>query len=394
MVSERIKNMTPSATSTLGGKIAEMKTAGIDIAAFNLGEPDFPTPDKVVKACTKAMEEGKTKYIAIGGILQLREAITRKLKKDNNLSYTANQICVSTGAKQAVFNAVMAVCNPGDEIIIPTPCWVSYVEMAKLAGAVPVLVPTDDKFHLITEEIEKAITNKTKAIIINTPNNPTGAVYSEESLKELAALAIKNDFYVIADEVYEKLVYNDVKHVSIASLSKEMYKRTIVINGLSKSYSMTGWRVGYAAGPEDIIKGMTSLQGHVTTSSTTFIQWASIDALEKCEEEVENMRKEFLKRRDFMYERLNKIPGMQCPKPEGAFYLMPDATYYFGKSYKDWKIESAADLCNYLLEEARVAVVPGNAFEAPKTIRFAYSVSIETIAAGMDRMEEALKKLS
>lgn len=371
-----------------------MKTAGIDIAAFNLGEPDFPTPDKVVKACTKAMEEGKTKYIAIGGILQLREAITRKLKKDNNLSYTANQICVSTGAKQAVFNAVMAVCNPGDEIIIPTPCWVSYVEMAKLAGAVPVLVPTDDKFHLITEEIEKAITNKTKAIIINTPNNPTGAVYSEESLKELAALAIKNDFYVIADEVYEKLVYNDVKHVSIASLSEEMYKRTIVINGLSKSYSMTGWRVGYAAGPEDIIKGMTSLQGHVTTSSTTFIQWASIDALEKCEEEVENMRKEFLKRRDFMYERLNKIPGMQCPKPEGAFYLMPDVTYYFGKSYKDWKIESAADLCNYLLEEARVAVVPGNAFEAPKTIRFAYSVSIETIAAGMDRMEEALKKLS
>lgn len=394
MVSERIKNMTPSATSTLGGKIAEMKTAGIDIAAFNLGEPDFPTPDKVVKACTKAMEEGKTKYIAIGGILQLREAITRKLKKDNNLSYTANQICVSTGAKQAVFNAVMAVCNPGDEIIIPTPCWVSYVEMAKLAGAVPVLVPTDDKFHLITEEIEKAITNKTKAIIINTPNNPTGAVYSEESLKELAALAIKNDFYVIADEVYEKLVYNDVKHVSIASLSEEMYKRTIVINGLSKSYSMTGWRVGYAAGPEDIIKGMTSLQGHVTTSSTTFIQWASIDALEKCEEEVENMRKEFLKRRDFMYERLNKISGMQCPKPEGAFYLMPDVTYYFGKSYKDWKIESAADLCNYLLEEARVAVVPGNAFEAPKTIRFAYSVSIETIAAGMDRMEEALKKLS
>ena len=394
MVSERIKNMTPSATSTLGGKIAEMKTAGIDIAAFNLGEPDFPTPDKVVKACTKAMEEGKTKYIAIGGILQLREAITRKLKKDNNLSYTANQICVSTGAKQAVFNAVMAVCNPGDEIIIPTPCWVSYVEMAKLAGAVPVLVPTDDKFHLIIEEIEKAITDKTKAIIINTPNNPTGAVYSEESLKELAALAIKNDFYVIADEVYEKLVYNDVKHVSIASLSEEMYKRTIVINGLSKSYSMTGWRVGYAAGPEDIIKGMTSLQGHVTTSSTTFIQWASIDALEKCEEEVENMRKEFLKRRDFMYERLNKIPGMQCPKPEGAFYLMPDVTYYFGKSYKDWKIESAADLCNYLLEEARVAVVPGNAFEAPKTIRFAYSVSIETIAAGMDRMEEALKKLS
>lgn len=393
MVSERIKNMTPSATSTLGGKIAEMKTTGIDIAAFNLGEPDFPTPHKVVESCEKALEEGKTKYIAIGGIVQLREAICEKLKKDNKLEYTTDQICVSTGAKQSVFNAIMAVCNPGDEIIIPTPCWVSYVEMAKIAGAIPVLVPTDKEFHLIPEEIERAITDKTKAIIINTPNNPTGAVYSEQSLKKLAELAIKNDFYVIADEVYEKLVYNDVKHVSIASLSKQMYEKTIVINGLSKAYSMTGWRVGYAAGPKDIIKGMTSLQGHVTTSSTTFIQWASIDALRQCEDEVEAMKKEFLKRRDFMYERLNKIPGMQCPKPEGAFYLMPDITYYLGKSYKDWKIDSASDLCNYLLEEARVAIVPGNAFEAPKTVRFAYSVSIDTIAKGMDRMEEALKKL-
>ena len=393
MVSDRILNMTPSATSTLGGKISEMKNAGIDIAAFNLGEPDFPTPEKISKACTEAMEAGKTKYIAIGGLLQLRKTIAEKFKKDNGLEYTPDQICVSTGAKQAVFNGIMAVCNPGDEVIIPTPCWVSYVEMVKLAGAVPVLVPTDAEFHLITEEIEKAITDKTKLIIINTPNNPTGVVYSEESLKKLADIVVKNELYIIADEVYEKLVYNSVKHVSIAGLSKEIYNRTIVVNGFSKAYSMTGWRVGYAAGPKDIIKGMTSLQGHVTTSSTTFIQWACITALEDCADEIEEMRQEFLRRRDYMYERLNQIPGMQCPKPEGAFYLMPDVTYYFGKKYGKWTINNAGDLCNYLLEEARVAIVPGNAFEAPKTVRFAYSVSVETIAAGMDRMTEALSKL-
>lgn len=393
MVSDRISNMTPSATSTLGGKISEMKATGMNIAAFNLGEPDFPTPEKIAKACTKAMEEGKTKYIAIGGILQLRKAIVEKFRKDNGLEYTTSQICVSTGAKQAVFNGIMATCNPGDEVIIPTPCWVSYVEMVKLAGAVPVLVPTDDKFHLIIDEIRNAVTDKTKLIIINTPNNPTGAVYSEESLKELADLVVEKNLYIIADEVYEKLVYNEVKHVSIASLSKEIYNRTIVVNGFSKAYSMTGWRVGYAAGPEDIIKGMTSLQGHVTTSSTTFIQWACITALEECADEIEEMRQEFLRRRDYMYERLNKIPGMQCPKPEGAFYLMPDVTYYFGKKYDKWTINNAGDLCNYLLEEAKVAIVPGNAFEAPKTVRFAYSVSVETIAEGMDRMEEALRKL-
>lgn len=393
MVSDRISNMTPSATSTLGGKISEMKAAGMNIAAFNLGEPDFPTPEKIAKACTKAMEEGKTKYIAIGGILQLRKAIVEKFRKDNGLEYTTSQICVSTGAKQAVFNGIMATCNPGDEVIIPTPCWVSYVEMVKLAGAVPVLVPTDDKFHLIIDEIRNAVTDKTKLIIINTPNNPTGAVYSEESLKELADLVVEKNLYIIADEVYEKLVYNEVKHISIASLSKEIYDRTIVVNGFSKAYSMTGWRVGYAAGPEDIIKGMTSLQGHVTTSSTTFIQWACITALEECADEIEEMRQEFLRRRDYMYERLNKIPGMQCPKPEGAFYLMPDVTYYFGKKYDKWTINNAGDLCNYLLEEAKVAIVPGNAFEAPKTVRFAYSVSVETIAEGMDRMEEALRKL-
>ncbi|WP_138311644.1 MULTISPECIES: pyridoxal phosphate-dependent aminotransferase [unclassified Clostridium] len=394
MVSQRILDMTPSATSTLGGKISEMKGAGINIAAFNLGEPDFPTPQKVADACTKAMLEGKTKYIAIGGIIQLRQAITEKLRRDNNLTYTPDQICVSTGAKQAVYNAVMALCNPGDEVIIPTPCWVSYVEMVKLAGGVPILVKTDDRFHIIMEEVKNAVTDKTKLIIINTPNNPTGAVYSRDTLEQLAQLAVEKDIYIIADEVYEKLIYGNVEHVSIASLSPGIYDKTIVVNGFSKSYSMTGWRVGYAAGPKDVIKGMTSLQGHVTTNSTTFIQWAAITALQECEEEVEAMRKEFERRREFMYERLNLIPGMQCPKPEGAFYLMPNVSYYLGKKYKNWSIQNAGDLCDYILEEAKVAIVPGNAFEAPETVRFAYSVSIETIAEGMERLERALNHLT
>lgn len=393
MVSQRILDMTPSATSTLGGKISEMKAAGIEIASFNLGEPDFPTPQKVVNACVEAMHMGKTKYIAIGGILQLRQEIAKKLNKDNALIYGAEQICVSTGAKQAVFNAIMAVCNPGDEVIIPTPCWVSYVEMVKLSGAVPVFVPTDNKFHLNIDEIKNAITSKTKLIIINTPNNPTGAVYSKGSLTLLAELAVKNNIYIISDEVYEKLIYGDSKHVSIASISPEIYDKTIVINGFSKAYSMTGWRIGYAAGPTEIIKAMTGLQGHITTSSTTFIQWAAITALNECDDDIETMRKEFEKRRDFLFERLNLIPGLRCAKAEGAFYLLPDVSYYFGKKYKNWSIQNASDLCDYILSEARVAVVPGSAFESANTIRFAYSVSIETILDGMVRIEGALLNL-
>lgn len=393
MVSLRIQNMTPSATSTLGGKIAEMKSAGINIAAFNLGEPDFPTPAKIQESCIRAMREGKTKYVAIGGILQLRQAVAEKLLADNGLRYDTDQICISTGAKQAVYNAVMAVCNPLDEVIIPTPCWVSYVEIVKLAGALPVLVPTDKDFHLDIDAIEKVLTDRTKLIIINTPNNPTGVVYSKESLEALAELAVKHNLYVISDEVYEKLIYDDAKHVSIASLSKEISERTIVVNGFSKAYSMTGWRIGYAAGPKDVIKGMTSLQGHVTTNSTTFIQWAAITALKECAGDVENMRQEFRRRRDYMYERLNRIPGLHCAKPEGAFYLMPDVRYYFDKAYEGRVIRTAGDLGDYILKNANVAVVPGNAFESPQTIRFAYSVSIETIAQGMDRLEEALKKL-
>lgn len=394
MVSQRILGITPSATSTLGGKISEMKAAGVNVAAFNLGEPDFPTPDKITKACIDAALAGNTKYAAINGILPLRQAISEKLEKDNHVHYDPAQICVSTGAKQAVFNAVMALVDPGDEVIIPTPCWVSYVEMVKLAQGVPVLVPTREDFQMDLSAIEAAVTNRTKAIIINTPNNPTGASYPEQDLRALAKLAVQKDFYVISDEVYEKLIYGDTKHVSIASLSPEIYERTVTINGFSKAYSMTGWRLGYSAAPAEVAKGIAALQGHITTNSTTFVQYAGITALKECGEEIEQMRQEFCKRRDYMLERLTSIEGITCPMPGGAFYLMPDVSAYFGKKCGDRVIKDSADFCSYMLEEAQVAIVPGAAFEMPSAVRFAYSVSIETIAQGMDRFERALKKLN
>ena len=394
MISERIQNVTPSATSMLGGKISEMKAAGIDVVSFNLGEPDFQTPQKIMDACTKAMVEGNTKYIAVSGIMPLRKAICEKLARDNHVSYDPSEICVCTGAKQALYNAIMTICNPDDEIIIPTPCWVSYVEMVKLAGGKPVFVETHSDFQLDVQAIEKAITPCTKAVIINTPNNPTGAVYSLDALSNLAQLAVKNDFYVISDEVYEKLIYDGAEHISIAALSPEMRERTITINGFSKAYSMTGWRLGYVAAPTEIARGIVSLQSHTTTNSTSFVQYAGIAALQDCAQDVEMMRQEFAKRREYMLKCIEQIPDVTCTKPGGAFYLMPDVSAYYGKKTADGQlIRDSFDFCDYILGEAHVAIVPGAAFEMPKCVRFAYSVSVETIQKGMDRLGEALAKL-
>ncbi|MBR0307914.1 MAG: pyridoxal phosphate-dependent aminotransferase [Mogibacterium sp.] len=397
MVSDRIRRMTPSATSTLNGMVSEMKARGENIISFNVGEPDFDTPSAIRDALVDAVDAGKTRYVAVGGITPLRETIAAKLSKDNGLKYTADQICVSTGGKQAVFNAVMAVCNPGDEVIVIAPCWVSYVEMIKLAEAVPIVVESAEDYHLSIDNIKAAITDKTKAIIINTPNNPTGAVYGEEELRALAELASEHDMYVLSDEIYEKLIYDGKKHVSIASLSPDAYEHTITLNGFAKAYCMTGWRLGYAAGPADVIKGMISYQGHSTSNSTTFVQWAGIAALEKCDTEVEHMRKAFEERRDYMKKRLDTIEGIKAGNPDGAFYFMPDVSYWFDKSYKEGektvKIGDAQGFSQYLLKEAGVAVVPGDAFEAPNAVRFAYPVSVETIEEGMDKIEAALAKL-
>lgn len=393
MITERIKRMTPSATIELEGTVAELEAAGVHVIGLNAGEPDFNTPDNIVKACAKAIENGKTKYISVTGIMPLREAICKKLKQDNNVDYKPNEIVISTGAKQALNNAVLAVCNPGDEVIIPTPCWVSYVEIVKLADAVPVLVDTTEDFQLDIAAIEKAITPKTKAIIINTPNNPTGAVYTEEDLYTLGRLAIKHDFYVISDEVYEKLVYDGRKHICIASFSEEIKAHSIIVNGFSKAYAMTGWRIGYSATPPDIAKGIASLQGHTTSNSTTFVQWAALEALEGPSDTIEYMRKKFDERRVYLFERLQNMQGITCSNAEGAFYLLPDVSSYYGKRCSDKIIRDSFDFCNYLLKEAHLAIVPGAAFEAPNTVRIAYSNSLENIKEGMDNMERALAKL-
>ncbi len=392
-LSERITQMTPSATSMLVGKIAEKRAAGADIISFNAGEPDFPTPQPIVDACCKALRDGKTRYENVGGILPLRQAICEKLMQDNGLRYEPSQICVSTGAKQALFNAVMALCGSGDEVIIPTPCWVSYVEMVKLAGGVPVLVKTNPDYSLNVDNIAQTITGRTKLVLINTPNNPTGAVYSADALRQLGQLAVEKDLFVISDEVYEKLVYGQSRHVSIASLDPAFYSRTVVINGMSKAYSMTGWRIGYSAASAELTKAMTGFQSHVSSNSTSFVQWASIAALQECADAVETMRQEFERRRDYMLDRMAHIPGVHCQKPDGAFYLMPDVSTYIGKRFGDQVIDSSGKLCEFLLEQGGLAVVPGDAFFMPNTIRFAYSTSLELIKEGMDRLERALALL-
>ena len=397
MVSERISRMTPSATSTLNGMVSDMKARGEHVISFNVGEPDFDTPAAICDALRQAIDEGKTRYVAIGGILPLRKAVAAKLRIDNGLDYSPDQVIITTGGKQAVFNAVMTICNPEDEVIVIAPCWVSYVEMIRLAEAVPVVVQSDTDYHLSIDNIKEAVTDRTKAIVINTPNNPTGAVYTEDELRELTELAKEHDFYILSDEIYEKLIYGDKKHVSIASLSQDAYERTITLNGFAKAYCMTGWRLGYAAGPQDVINGMIKYQGHSTSNSTTFVQWAGIAGLGKCDREVEEMRKAFEERRDCMKARLDRITGIKAGMPDGAFYFMPDVSYWFDKSYEGEdgpeKIGDAQGFSQYLLKEAGVAVVPGDAFEAPSTVRFAYPVSIETINEGMDKIEAALAKL-
>ena len=394
MISRLAKNITPSATCELEGVVADLKAQGIDVIEMNAGEPDFLTPHTIVHACEDAMAQGKMKYVNINGIAALREAICEKLKRDNQLIYDASQICVSTGAKQALFNAVLAVINPGDEVLIPIPGWVSYSEMVKMAGATPVYVKTKKFFHLDIEAIKAAVTDKTKAIMINSPNNPTGAVYTKDEIEALAELAKEHDFFVISDEVYEKYIYGGKKHYSIAAVSKDAYERTIVINGFSKAYAMTGWRIGYSAAVPEIARAITAIQGHVTSNSTTMVQWAAIEALASGEDNVPSMLAMYQERRTYMLGRLQAIPGVTCDEVDGAFYYMADFGSYMNKHLPDGeKVESAVRLCDYLLKEAHVAMVPGEAFLAPGMIRFAYTNAVDKIKIGMDRIEEALAKL-
>lgn len=392
MVSKRMSKVSVSATNALAARINEMRSAGEDILAFHIGEPDFDTPDRILEAGNQAMKDGHTRYVTVSGIPELKAAVSEKLEKENGMKYAPSQICISTGAKQAVYNAIMAVCDEGDEVLIPTPCWVSYVDMVKMANGTPILVEPGKDYQLNLDAIEKSITEHTRLIIINTPNNPTGACYDRESLRKLGELAVKNDFYILADEVYEKLIFGR-EHVSVGSLSDEILAHTITVNGFSKAFAMTGWRLGYSAAPADVAKAITAIQSNSTSNSTSFVQYAAITALKECADDIEKMRVEYERRRDYAFGRMCAFEGFQLVKPEGAFYLMPDVSTYFGTRVNDNVIENSFDFCEYILEEAKIAIVPGDAFEMPGTIRFAYPTSMENIEKGLDRFEAALKKL-
>ena len=392
-LSSRLKTFGASATGVVHNKVNELKRQGQEILSLNVGEPDFDTPETARTAGIAAIQEGFTRYTSTNGTADLREAIAAKLLRDNGLPYAPDEICVSTGAKQAIFEAVMAICNAGDEVLIPVPSWVSYSAMTSIAGAVPVLIPSKADYSLDLEKIEAAVTPRTKAIIICTPNNPSGAVYNEESLRALASLAVKYDFFIIADEIYEKLIYDGEKHFSIASVSEEVRNRTVTINGFSKAYAMTGWRVGYAAARKDIIKAMIKLQGQITSCSNSIAQKAALGALLGPQDEAEAMVEVFRERRDFVCERVSRIPQVSFTTPHGAFYLLVDASPYLGKKNGDRVIANDVELCEYLIEEAHVALVPGSAFGADGTVRIAYANSMDVLSRALDEMEKALLKL-
>lgn len=390
MLSKKALQIEPSITLSITAAAKKMKLEGIDVVGFGAGEPDFNTPENIQQAAINAIEKGFTKYTAASGIIELKEAIIKKLKNENNIKYNASQIIISTGAKQCLSNVFQAILNPGDQVLIPTPYWVSYPELVKLADGIPVFVKTSDSnnFKYTIYELEKSVTEKTKAILINSPNNPTGSVYSKEELISLAEFAKKHDIFIISDEIYEKLIYGDEEHISIASLSEDAYNRTVVINGVSKTYSMTGWRIGYAAGPEEVIKLMSNIQSHTTSNANSIAQYASVEALNGDKDDVEIMIQEFAKRRNYMVERLEEIKGLSCIKPQGAFYVMVNLNGAIGKKADNTVIEDSIVFSKLLLEKEKVAVVPGAAFGMNNYIRLSYATSMENIKKGLDRINK------
>ena len=395
-LSEKALGIKPSSTLSITEKAGILRSEGKNVISFSIGEPDFDTPEHIKKAAVDAINAGFTRYTAAAGIVELRKAVAKKLKEDNGLDYDYTQIVISNGAKHSLINALMAIINPGDEVIIPAPYWLSYAEMVRLAGGTPVVVYMDQNegFALTRKVLEKGYSDKTKAVIITTPSNPTGIVMDEGQLREIADFAVEKDIAVIADEIYEKLIYSeDKKHISIASLNKEIYDRTITINGVSKSYAMTGWRIGYAAAPAPIAKLMSSMQSHMTSNPTSIAQKAALAAIEGPQDCVEDMRKQFAKRRDYIYDRVVNMPYVKTVKPEGAFYLFVDFSGTYGKSYKGTVLESAAQIGAILLDEKLIAVVPCADFGMPDHIRLSYATSIENITEGMNKLEEFLKEL-
>ncbi|MBA2586225.1 MAG: pyridoxal phosphate-dependent aminotransferase [Chthoniobacterales bacterium] len=385
-ISARAAQLTPSLTLSIDSKAKAMKAEGIDVCGFGAGEPDFDTPDHIKQAAIQALEAGFTKYTPSAGLPDLRQAIAEKLAADNQLSYKASQIVVTNGAKHACYNAILATCQGGDEVVIPAPYWVSYPDMVHLAGADPVMVPTTERngWKMRAVDFENAMTPRTKMLILNTPGNPTGAVYTREELQAIVEIAAQEDIYILADEIYEKLVYDDVQHVSVASVSKEAADLTITVNGFSKAYAMTGWRLGYLAAPEAVAKAAESIQSHSTSHPCSFAQRGALAALKGDQQPLADMRDEFNMRRSYMYDRVTKIPNITAVKPEGAFYILVNISQ-LGLSSQNF--------ADRLLSKANVAVIPGAAFGDDRTVRLSYATSIDIIKKGLDRFQDFCRTL-
>ncbi len=395
-LSSRIQAIKPSPTLAITVKAKALQAEGRDIIGFGAGEPDFDTPVHIKKAAIKAIEDGFTKYTPVDGIVELKDAIINKLRVDNQLDYNRSEVVVSCGAKHTLYNLCQVLFEEGDEVIIPSPYWVSYLDMVVLSGAKPVILKTTESqgFKLEPKQLEEAITRNTRAVIINSPSNPAGVVYTASELEALAEVILRKGILVLSDDVYEKIIYDGKPFMNIASLSKDLKKMTVVVNGVSKAYSMTGWRIGYAAGPEEIIAAVTKLQSQNTSNPTSIAQKAAVEALNGPQNSVTEMVEEFRKRRNTIVEKLNAIPSITCMLPQGAFYVFPDVSALFGRSYRGIVISNSSDFTAYLLDEANVAVVPGVDFGHDNHIRLSYATSLKNIEEGLERIKNAVMNLS
>jgi aspartate aminotransferase len=394
-LAERVNKIQPSPTLAIDAKAKALKAQGVDVVGFGAGEPDFDTPVNIKEAAKKAIDAGFTKYTPVGGTDELKDAIIAKMKKDHGLEYSRDEVSVACGAKHSLYNISQALIQEGDEVIIPAPYWVSYPDQVVLAGGTPVFIGTDETtaFKITPEQLEKAITGKTKALLINSPCNPTGSSYTVAELEAIGRVCLKHDFMIITDDIYERLVYDGLKFANIVQVLPELKPRTIVVNGVSKTYAMTGWRIGYACGPRELMGAITKMQSQSTSNPTSIAQKAAVEALNGPQDAVAAMVVEFEKRRTYIVERLNAIPGVTCFKSTGAFYVFPNFSVVYGKSFNGKKISNSTEFAAYLLEEAKVAIVPGVAFGADRYARLSYAVSMENIKKGLDRIEAAIKNL-
>lgn len=393
---DKIKRMGESQTIAISEKAKQLKKQGVDVISFATGEPDFDTPDNIKEKAIASIRAGHTKYTAVAGIDELKAAVCAKLKRDNHLDYIPDQVLVSCGAKHTMYNISQALFDVGDEVIIFAPYWVTYPAQVQLAGAVPVFIDTTKSSDLTLsgDDLQNAITDRTKAIILCSPSNPSGKVYRQKELEIVARSAIENDLIIIADEIYEKLVYDDFKFLSIAALGEDVKERTITVNGVAKAFAMTGWRIGYAAGPRQIIDAMRKIQGQATSNPNSIAQHAAVEALLEGSASTERMRKEFQRRRDVMVESLNAIEGFSCRKPEGAFYAFPRVSSLYSRAFGDRIIKNSVDLCSYLLDEAHAALVPGAAFGCDEYVRLSFATDLESIKTGLERIKQAVEKLN